>query len=525
MFNFGFSYIGCLYLIILIVPNILWKGCMPKDYTDYAKHENILLKIMERVGEILVCTCLLVFSDFNIRISWWSIMLILSFVCMMLYEINWLIYFRSSHTMKDMCASLLGIPVAGATLPVMAFAFLAVYGCNSFLLLADIIFAIGHIGIHLGHRKEVLGKKKQMILLRILKWLGTAVIIIITGVCLVIMGIRNINYFSHFKMIQKGVDIGRYIELGGQEQYILERGMNKDNPVIIYLHGGPSSSDTYITYSFSDYLVDDYTVIAWDQRGCGRTYIKNKKNDATNASASFEQALLDLDELVDYAINEYGKDKVIIAGHSYGTILGSVYALEHPEKVCAYVGIAQVISLEKTDIYSYEDALAKAIELGDDTSSLEKIYEEFVDNPSISNIMKLRSNVNKYHPIAISDKTTWYAITSPYFGFDDLRWFLKQLGNIDEYVELNKQLFDYTREFDIMEQSHNYEMPVYYISGSCDWVCPTDSIGEYIEGISAPDKEFVIIDGPGHNIQYSTAQEFAQKMSDLLIGISINKKE
>jgi pimeloyl-ACP methyl ester carboxylesterase len=72
-------------------------------------------------------------------------------------------------------------------------------------------------------------------------------------------------------MVENGVDEEIYLSLGGMEQYVLVRGMDTDNPVIIYLHGGSSSPDTYVTYVFSDELIDEYTVVAWDQRGCGRT--------------------------------------------------------------------------------------------------------------------------------------------------------------------------------------------------------------------------------------------------------------
>ena len=60
--------------------------------------------------------------------------------------------------MKDLYSSILGIPVAGATLPVLAFMLLAVYGKNIFLAAAVLILGIGHIGIHLMHRKEALQK-------------------------------------------------------------------------------------------------------------------------------------------------------------------------------------------------------------------------------------------------------------------------------------------------------------------------------------------------------------------------------
>ncbi len=164
-----------------------------------------------------------------------------------------------------------------------------------------------------------------------------------------VIGCRNFNYFEHYKLVKNGIDEAGDIMLGGQEQYILTRGENVNNPVIIYLHGGPSSPDGYVTYGFSDYLVDDYTVISWDQRGCGRTYIHNRNVDVNNDTASFEQALVDLDQLVDYARTRFHQDKVIILGHSYGTILGSVYSHKYPEKVDTYIGAAQVIQAPNSD--------------------------------------------------------------------------------------------------------------------------------------------------------------------------------
>ena len=73
---------------------------------------------------------------------------------MVLYEVYWIRYFKSEKTMKDFYSSILGIPVAGATLPVLAFMLLAIYGRNAILGVAVIILGIGHIGIHLMHKKE-----------------------------------------------------------------------------------------------------------------------------------------------------------------------------------------------------------------------------------------------------------------------------------------------------------------------------------------------------------------------------------
>lgn len=160
MFHFGFSYVGLIYLLMLFIPNIIWSKHKPKDYEQYAQKENKILQILERIGEALVCCCVLIFSDFNIRLnSIWCIWLLISFTLMLLYEVYWIRYFNSEKDMSDFYKSICGIPVAGATLPVCAFFLLGIYGRNVFLLVAVVLLGVGHIGIHLQHRNEILEKQ------------------------------------------------------------------------------------------------------------------------------------------------------------------------------------------------------------------------------------------------------------------------------------------------------------------------------------------------------------------------------
>ena len=155
--HFGFSYVGLIFLLLLMVPNMIWSKNQPKDYRKYVVNENKVLLALERIGEVLVSCVVLIFKDFNIN-QWsiWVWWLIAAFAMMVLYEVHWIRYFRSEKTMKNFYSSILGIPVAGATLPVLAFMFLAVYGKNVILGVAVIILGIAHIGIHLMHRKESL---------------------------------------------------------------------------------------------------------------------------------------------------------------------------------------------------------------------------------------------------------------------------------------------------------------------------------------------------------------------------------
>ncbi len=157
--HFGFSYVGMIFLIMLFVPNLFWTRHRPEDYDKCARNENRLLLLLERIGEISVSCLVLIFSDFNVRgLSLWLLWLLGALILMILYESFWVRYFRSDKTMLDFYRGFLGVPVAGATLPVAAALLIAVYGVNPLLLAAGIVLGIGHIGIHLQHRKEALGE-------------------------------------------------------------------------------------------------------------------------------------------------------------------------------------------------------------------------------------------------------------------------------------------------------------------------------------------------------------------------------
>ena len=141
---------------MLMVPNIIWSKNQPKDYDKYVKNESKILLVFEKVGEVGNTFLSLIFVDFNINtISKWSIILFIAFLLMILYEIYWIKYFRSNKTMNDMYSSILGVQVAGEKLPLLEFLLLGIYGKNILLIISTIILGIGHIGIHLNHKKEI----------------------------------------------------------------------------------------------------------------------------------------------------------------------------------------------------------------------------------------------------------------------------------------------------------------------------------------------------------------------------------
>lgn len=140
---------------MLFVPNMFWVKFKPAGYDKVVLNENKVLLVLERVGQVLVTCTAIIFTDYDLKpFSLWSFWLIVSFSLMIIYEICWIRYFNSKHTLKDFYGSFLGIPVPGASLPVIAFLLLGIYGRVILLILSIMILGVGHIGIHLQHLKE-----------------------------------------------------------------------------------------------------------------------------------------------------------------------------------------------------------------------------------------------------------------------------------------------------------------------------------------------------------------------------------
>jgi len=158
--NFGFSYIGLIYLLLLFIPNIIWTKRQPVGYKELALQENKILLIFERVGQVFVVVAAVMFSDYNPTVfEAWTAWLIVSAALMLLYEAAWVRYFIKP-TLENFYGSFLRIPIPLASLPVLAFLLLGIYGKVIWLIISAVVIGIGHIGIHARHL-ETLKKKNS----------------------------------------------------------------------------------------------------------------------------------------------------------------------------------------------------------------------------------------------------------------------------------------------------------------------------------------------------------------------------
>lgn len=317
----------------------------------------------------------------------------------------------------------------------------------------------------------------------------------------------------------EGIDEKIYVDINGQKQYVFLRGKDIHNPVILYLHGGPGSPDSYFTYDFAREICGEFTFVCWDQRGCGRTYIKNRKIDSKNKTVNFEQAIEDTDALVSYLRRRFQKDRIIIIGHSYGTVLGVNYVLKHPEKVESYIGIGQHVSNKEAQERNYNEIIQKMSGDSKKRDIIESAYQKLKDNYDLENFMRfqqkampcLHSNLPE-----IKQKSQWkLLVESPDFSYADLRWLIGML-NVKGYFRKHKELLNYMFFQDVRDAGIHFSVPIFLISGEYDKVCRVDLTEEYFETIQAPDKKLVLIKLCGHSPQMDDPATVAKEIKDLL---------
>ena len=329
------------------------------------------------------------------------------------------------------------------------------------------------------------------------------------------------------------LNTGKYINFNGIKQFLQIKGKKDPKEVLLVLHGGPGGAIPYISYYYQKPLEKDYLVIQWDQRGCGRTYYENKKN--ASELVTFKQLLQDLDSIVDHIINEYNVKKIVIIGHSWGSILGSVYVKEHPEKVLCYIGVSQIKQMKYGEILSAKRAIASAEKKGD-KSFIDKLNglirkaenARSLEDMDVKEYLTIRAMNNKYlkNKNAVSGLGMMkIGMRSPDFTLRDMKWFFLSGFRLNKFVSIERKIMEYCIfDFDLDNNGNTYSVPIYYIFGKEDIITPYSAIEDYYEGLDAPIKKMYIICKAGHPVFIDAPKDFCNTVTEILQNFSKSPK-
>jgi pimeloyl-ACP methyl ester carboxylesterase len=318
---------------------------------------------------------------------------------------------------------------------------------------------------------------------------------------------------NHKISTSSGIDQLEMVDIGGIQQALYFRGQNTDNPVILFLHGGPATANIPFIHRFQYAWEEDFTVVNWDQRNTGKTFDANDPESVAK-TLTVERALADAHEVTQYIKQKLGKDKVIVLGQSWGSILGTMLIQAYPEDYCMYIGVGQVINSKDNASVGYEKVLEVARAAGNqkDVDALMALAP-YPPKDFDENTLKKIEVVNKYQvkyrlAFGMSLDTLMPVLTTPYYTIGEI---LSTIKGVVEAPEYQGDIYRFVwEEFDIRNYGCDYQIPVYYMHGENDWQTPYLLANAFFDDISAPDKRFFAIPNAGHEANIDNKDEFTR---------------
>lgn len=287
------------------------------------------------------------------------------------------------------------------------------------------------------------------------------------------------------------------------------RGENFANPLLILLHGGPGMSEMRFFRCYNGPLEKRFTVVYWDQRGAGKSFDPN----IPKSTMTVEQFIVDLDALVDAMCARVGQSKVVIFGHSWGSVLGPLYAARFPAKVAAYVGSGQIGDWQAGEMASYAWALAQAQRFKN-AKALNQLRSIGPPPHSVSNLWKERTWLQRFAG-QLKAKALW-KMGRTLLGGPEASVF--DLPNILRGFHFSLDaMWAEVSALNLLTLVPVLQMPVFFFLGRHDrWVPPEFSIA-YFDMLTAPSKQLVWFEQSGHEPFVDEPTKFNQAMIELVL--------
>ncbi|MCL2066161.1 MAG: alpha/beta hydrolase [Treponema sp.] len=364
---------------------------------------------------------------------------------------------------------------------------------------------------------------------RIIKIFGITISSVI-GVLLIGLVVLAINSPGRLKQLKdkEGNVIAdslaekQFIEINGIQQGFFLRSENPENPVILFLHGGPGSPELAMFYQYetNERLEKHFTVCYWDQRGAGMSF----SNSIEINTMTLEQMVEDTRQITEYLKHRFNKEKIYLMGHSWGSFLGIKTIEKYPGNYMAYIGIGQVTNQLESEKLAYDYMLQHAMEIGDKSAvrNLEKVNKNAFDFPTLEYIGNVRSPLmNKYGIGVIRDNFSMAGLVKDILFFKGYT-FSEKLKFIRGMSFSLEHLWDYIIENNLFEPSILFQVPVYIIHGKYDYQVSYALSRGYFEIIEAPGKSFFAFEESAHSPNVEEPEKFVQVVLNIALQLENN---
>jgi pimeloyl-ACP methyl ester carboxylesterase len=315
-------------------------------------------------------------------------------------------------------------------------------------------------------------------------------------------------FLAHLQMssAQARVEEAGFVRINGIEQWITIRGNDARSPILLIVHGGPADPASPLVKTFAPYE-SRFVVAQWDQRGAGRTFERNKN---VVKGLTLDEMVTDGLEVAQYLRSNLRNTRLIVLGHSWGSMLATEMVQRKPDLFAAYVGTGQVTNWTAS-VQEQWKALKTAAQAANDQHTLDLI-----------------DSIGEPDPMNITQFVSWRSILNQkYLGPADSAWLRKlrteSLGLTPEDRKSSGEagnfsgarLFKYYSTEDLPRTAKNIPVPFFVIQGRDDLFTPTDLARQYFDEVKAPKKRWIVIEGAGHFALFTHQEQFLSALVSL----------
>jgi pimeloyl-ACP methyl ester carboxylesterase len=274
------------------------------------------------------------------------------------------------------------------------------------------------------------------------------------------------------------------VTLGGREQYVLIRGANRSNPVLLFLHGGPGMPVMYLSYTFQRPWEEEFVVVQWDRRGAGKSYDSHIPPQTINV----EQEISDTRDLTNLLRQRFHQERIYLLGHSYGSYLGMLVVWRFPELFHAYVGVGQMAcSRERSRQIQDHWIRSEAVAAGNQNALNQLNGKQPLDREKW--LFEFGGEVR--------GQKSWLPFL--FIGLRSPEYSLIDAMRIAGGVNFTHRHMRYNAiTGDLMDVVTGIKVPVYFFTGRYDYTVPFQCTQEYLRRINAPAKNLVWFDNSAH---------------------------
>jgi pimeloyl-ACP methyl ester carboxylesterase len=292
-----------------------------------------------------------------------------------------------------------------------------------------------------------------------------------------------------------------FVTIGGIRQGMFIRGKSRQNPVLLYVHGGPAFPNYFLFDRYKPGLEEEFTVCFWEQRGGGLSYSR----EVMPESMTLEQLTSDAIEVTNYLRKRFKQEKIYLMAHSGGTSFTIQAAAQAPELYHAYIAMSQITRQSESEKIAYKWMLNHYL-LTKDRKAVHELKKFPVEKSDtcIGSFYKSMIRDRSMHELGIGTMRSMRSVLTGVFipvwtcsaYTIGEKWKLWE----SKFTFLKKtKLYDQLLALDIPSIVTRLEIPVYFMSGRYDFTVNHDLSKDYFEQLQAPLKRFYTFEESAHS--------------------------